>query len=84
MPTPILPRALAEAIYRAMCELNNLAICDGLRITVPAMVNGECRMVTVEETDRDVIRVNVGLGLKEGEREHHAGQAAFATAYGIN
>jgi hypothetical protein len=79
----ILNSAQAEAVYSAMCALNNVALCEGLSISFIGTINGNAERIKVEETDKDVIRVSYRLG-REDEREHHEGQAAFATAYGLN
>lgn len=76
----ILTQSQAEAVYNAMCALNNVAMCDGISLRFPAVVNGENEFVKVEETDKDMIRVSIAHSSVE---EHHAGQSAFATAYGL-
>lgn len=77
----ILNQSQAEAVYSAMCALRSItAIEDGISLRVPLMINGEYEWVKIDETDRDVIRVAVAHTNRE---EHHAGQAAFATAYGL-
>lgn len=78
----ILNQAQAEAVYSAMCALRSIAaIEDGISLRVPLVINGDYEWVKIDETDRDVIRVAVAHANRE---EHHAGQDAFATAYGLN
>jgi hypothetical protein len=65
----ILNKSQAEAVYSAMCALNNVG---GLvRI---ALEND----IDVYERDDDTIAV-----LSDGPAERHTNQAAFATAYGL-
>ena len=82
----ILKPMQAKAIYNARCERNNVSISDGIRISFVGVstVDHCAEQITVEEPDRDVIRVTVGGGLLSAEREYHAGQAAFAAAYNLN
>ena len=66
----ILNQAQAEAVYSAMCALNNVgAICGDLTL-------GEGLRV------QWLSRVDVRDGLS-GPREEYPNQAAFATAYGL-
>ena len=66
----ILTPAQAEAVYSAMCALNNVGtVCGDLTLNEGLRVQWlEC--VTVRD----------GLS---GPREEHPSQAAFATAYGL-
>lgn len=81
----ILNQAQAEAVYSAMAALNNVASNGGIRISFNGTVNREIQRITVEETDADLYRVSyVDCYTDQRHEEHHAGQAAFAAAYGLN
>jgi hypothetical protein len=67
----ILNQAQAEAVYTAMCALNNLGSIWLLKIDTPEFFAKE------EETSGIVFRD------ADGNRETHANQAAFAKAYGF-
>ena len=66
----ILNQAQAEAVYSAMCALNNV----GMRINTC-----DDDMVRVAEHQSGVITVYHG----DTVRDVYANQAAFATAYGL-
>lgn len=73
----ILTQAQAEAVYSAMCTLNN--------------VGGRLSCIDLGQQARDPqIRVPVGgsiiieRGVPHCDREAHDNQAAFATAYGLD
>ena len=70
MNTKILTTTQAEAVYSAMCHLNNVGVIGGdLTLTEGLRVQWlEC--VTVRD----------GLS---GPREEYPNQAAFATTYGL-
>lgn len=72
--TKILSQSKAEAVYSAMCALNNIAIemkstfnSHGELVFVSAMTDGRVRVELVGITD-----------------EIYPNQAAFATAYGLS
>lgn len=68
----ILTQAQAEAVYSAMCALNNV----GARIA--ASIDGGENEVCEMHDGTVVIHANFGL-----TKEQHANQAAFAAAYGL-
>lgn len=72
-PSLILSRAQAEAVYSAMCALNNV----GARLDKTTLAGGE---LYASENDAGRVLVN---SLEAGD-EAHASQYAFATAYGLN
>lgn len=73
----ILTKAQAEAVYTAMCALNNVgAAC---MVDIPSGSRAQ-QDISVNAVDGDVV-VRVGLC---GEVERYRDQAAFATAYGLS
>jgi len=82
MSAKILNQAQAEAVYSAMCALNNVSVAR-----FQARFIGKCPMnrSTLTEVDAmltgDVVIEMAGLGIEH--REHYPNQAAFATAYGL-
>jgi hypothetical protein len=71
----LLTNAQAEAIYRAMCELNNIG-CHLSDMTMPA---GRERIQVRQEPSG-----KVRIDLVDITHEEHADQSAFATFYGLN
>ena len=69
----ILTKSQAEAVYSAMCALNNVSMFIGAEIRELG------RLVTVREDAMGRIHVEDLPAL----RELHADQSAFATAYGL-
>ena len=69
MTTKILNQAQAEAVYNAMCHLNNV----GMRL------DANIKSTRVVEGPRGGIMV---FGYAQ-DTEHYADQSAFATAYGL-
>lgn len=70
----ILSKAQAEAVYRAMCELNNIG---GKLTTEMQPSKDQVGLIEVREN-------TVGEILVLGDKcEIHADQAAFATSYGL-
>lgn len=68
--TNILNQAQAEAVYSAMCALNNVGvICGDLTLA---------EGLRVQWLDRVTIRDGLS-----GPREEYPSQSAFATAYGL-
>lgn len=68
----ILNQAQAEAVYSAMCHLNNVG--GALSAVYPGGVR-------VEETYGGAVQV---WTLRESQKtEHYINQSAFATAYGL-
>lgn len=71
----ILTQAQAEAVYTAMCALNNVsAIARDVRGL------GYCRTLTLSQQWTGDIEIRNGTG---GVKEHYTDQAEFATAYGL-
>lgn len=69
----ILNQAQAQAVYNAMCELNN----------VSARIDAKSRDFWVFEKESGAIDVCPVVKGIEYEGETHANQSAFATAYGL-
>lgn len=70
MNTKILNQAQAEAVYAAMCQLNNVfAVCGDITLREGLRVQW-------------LNRVEVRDGLS-GPREEYPNQLAFAAAYGL-
>lgn len=71
----ILTQAQAEAVYSAMCTLNNVSmrldgcVADGIR----------CR----EDEGGEMFVFDMCAGHTGGAREEYENQSAFATAYGL-
>lgn len=81
MTTKILNQAQAEAVYSAMCALNNV----GARIehmTMPLRGDGGESVAVVERFDQ-TIDVWQSCNGQSHSTERHADQSAFATAYGL-
>lgn len=72
----ILNQAQAEAVYSAMCALNNVG-CDNGHASITG--NRAQEDVRVQWDDG----VTVMRGALRGEREDYVSQAAFAAAYGL-
>lgn len=64
----ILNKSQAEAVYSAMCELNN----------VSGYIDAVLQGVRVKEHANGVVQIT-----KKGESEDYSNQSAFATAYGL-
>lgn len=73
MSTKILTQAQAEAVYSAMCALNNVNMFIGAEIRELG------RLVSVREDAMGRIHVEDRLS----SSELYADQSAFATAYGL-
>lgn len=69
----ILNQAQAEAVYSAMCHLNN--ICGKMDAAFPS--NGET--IVVQELECEII-----VKLVDITEESYPNQAAFAAAYGLD
>ena len=70
MTTKILTQAQAEAVYSAMCALNNVGGRIGAALGDGCMVR--------EDSDGEIY-----ISHDVWRLEYHADQAAFATAYGL-
>lgn len=68
----ILNQSQAEAVYSAMCALNN----------VGGALSATIEVIRVEETHSGAVQVWTLDTIDNPER--HADQSAFATAYGLN
>lgn len=80
--TKILTKAQAEAVYSAMCALNNVgALADtrvpdnGRTIHITERVMGDGHLIQVYRGD--------AVGNPTGGFEQYDSQSAFATAYGL-
>lgn len=78
----ILTKAQAEAIYSAMCALNNVG--GKVDAYVPNLSNPAKKghLVAVREMGATTVEVRAGFD-EEEEREDYRNQAAFAAAYGL-
>lgn len=80
----ILNQSQAQAIYNNMCELNNV----GGRVSgISFYCESNC--IDVHQTSTDFVHVNKRVyktprQVDYREHETYAGQAAFATAYGLS
>lgn len=75
MNTKILNQSQAEAVYSAMCALNNVAADKGAASFESGRMNG-----IYVNWQTHVVAIQVGV---VGPSEYYADQAAFATAYGL-
>lgn len=76
----ILNQSQAEAVYSAMCALNNVG-ARATRIAVPGK-DGDDDAAVVERPDGAVVVLGI-LGSIPFDEEIHASQSAFAAAYGL-
>lgn len=77
MTTKILNQAQAEAVYSAMCHLNNVSG------QISAQIGTGDATLTIADYGTDAgIKVS-SLGRNGVDHEWHANQSAFATAYGL-
>lgn len=82
---PILTTAQAQAVYIAMSTLNNVAINDGsMSLEFHGTVDAQPARIQVTHTLTNKIRVSIGGGLLDREREEYGSQHAFAAAYGLD
>lgn len=72
MRCQLLNQSQAEAVYNAMCHLNNVGAL------LETVMMGRGLIVTLKQWDHGPIVINEG-----DQREFHADQLAFATAYGL-
>jgi len=71
----ILTQAQAEAVYSAMCALNNVGADKGSTSFESGRMDG-----IYVNWHQHVVAIQVGV---VGPCEYHSNQAAFATAYGL-
>lgn len=71
----ILNQAQAQAVYRAMCELNNVGGVIEVRIGAIEVVDFSAGV--------SVVRRDRANGLRLVEGEDYINQEAFAAAYGV-
>lgn len=76
----ILNQAQAEAVYSAMCALNNVGA--ELKATIYTRDSAGDYMRVYQ--DGGAVKVVDVLGHSVENREHYDDQAAFAAAYGLN
>lgn len=84
MTTKILTQAQAEAVYSAMCHLNNVGAQIKVRIPTtgnPAIESG-C-LISVYEDEEGPVYVAAISVYRTTQREVHDNQAAFAAAYNL-
>ena len=82
MPSKILNQAQAEAIYSAMCALNNVG--GHLDAYVPNLSNPAKKGHLVVVREMGAATIEVRAGFAEGaEREDYRNRSAFAAAYGL-
>lgn len=77
----ILNQAQAQAVYTAMCALNNVSANEGVQISFVGTVDGDYKHIKVEECAGG--SVEVSFGILGRERETYPNQAAFAAAYNL-
>lgn len=80
----ILNQAQAEAVYSAMCALNNVSANRGVELRFVGGNDGDYNRYGVKEEADGEVTVYVGPGILGREREDYANQAAFASAYGLS
>ena len=82
MSSKILSQAQAEAVYSAMCALNNVG--GKVDAYVPNLSNPAKKghLVVVREMGATAIEVRAGFA-EGAEREDYRNQAAFAASYGL-
>ena len=73
-----LTRAQAEAVYTAMCALNNVG-----GLIVATFRDNEGRGIRVRELAGGTVRVTTDTCGHPSEQERHDNQAAFVTAYNL-
>jgi len=87
----ILSQAQAEAVYNAMCALNNVSM-NALRTQFPGPTGRDGKTVShiyVDgvETNRQFkmkVAIYSSTDVEENYEERYSSQAAFAAAYGLN
>jgi hypothetical protein len=77
----ILNQAQAEAVYSAMCALNN--VNAGRSIALAFNVTEDQRISVREFVDTREVHIGLELQAVTFKSEHHADQSAFAAAYGL-
>ncbi|GAB2471837.1 hypothetical protein GCM10027082_24160 [Comamonas humi] len=77
----ILTKEQAEAVYSAMCALNNVSSL--LRNVEMKNRHGHTIQVRENADGKVVVTVNTGGIVLDSNIEFHADQSAFATAYGL-
>lgn len=75
----ILTQAKAQAVYRAMCELNNI----GALINVRIAMGTNSHAVVLEDLMSDEVRVSVHSGGKVQTFETYPDQESFRSAYSV-
>lgn len=84
MTTKILTQAQAEAVYSAMCVLNNVS--GKIKVTLPRAgwsFIGDGSFIKVFEDDEGFVKIRSTLNHSLVEDEFFPDQSAFATAYGL-
>lgn len=79
----ILTQAQAEAVYSAMCALNNVTSNSGTEISFVSTTERGMARFTVTESAGGEINVTLGPVAKPQAVECFDHQAAFAAAYGL-
>lgn len=65
--------------------LNNVAMSDSpLSVEFHDVVSGDPCRIQVSNTKAGLVRLSIGGGLLDSEREEFESQAAFASAYGLD
>ena len=79
----ILNQAQAQAVYNAMCALNNV----GARLSAHGIgYDADGFAISAEQSETGLVSIGTGFA-PHAERkvlERHGGKNAFATAYGLN
>lgn len=80
----ILTKEQAQAVFDAMCALNNVSANDGLHLSfVGSFGRSAVQRFSVIEQASGLIAVSRGPQPAPYEVEHHINQNAFASAYGV-
>lgn len=84
----ILSQAQAQAVYAAMCALNNISANPGIEISfvglTPDDEDSPMARFDVMELASGQIYICTGPSFQLERKEFHESQAAFAEAYGLN
>lgn len=80
----LLNKSQAKAICDALSALNNVATQGPMELEFHDFIDREPRRIQVSQGMTGLMRVSIGGGLLEREREEFETQAAFATAYGMD
>ena len=80
----ILNRSQAEAVYNAMCALNNVSANQGIQLSFVGDWEGDMYRFSVQEDANGRVVVSQGPIPKPQKIEQYPDQADFAAAYGLD